>query len=195
MTRKHEIVRTTRETEIRLTIDLDGQGRAEVATGIGFLDHMLDLLARHSLIDLTVTCRGDLQVDGHHTTEDIGICLGQAIDRALGDRAGIRRYGHSILPMDETLVTVALDLGGRPYWSWEVPMPTPRVGDFDSELAADFWQAVATQARMNLHVLLHRGRNTHHVIEAIFKATARALRDAIEPDPRSTGVPSTKGSL
>ncbi len=195
MSRRAEIARKTRETEIRLAIDLDGQGRAEVATGIGFLDHMLDLLARHSLIDLTVACQGDLHVDGHHTTEDIGICLGQAIDQALGNRAGIRRYGHSILPMDETLVTVALDMGGRPYWSWEVTMPTHRVGDFDSELAADFWQAVANQARMNLHVLLHRGRNTHHIIEAIFKATARALRDAVELDPRSTGVPSTKGTL
>ncbi len=195
MSRRAEIARKTRETEIRLAIDLDGEGRAEVATGIGFLDHMVHLLARHSLIDLTVECQGDLHVDGHHTTEDIGICLGQAIDEALGNRAGIRRYGHSILPMDETLVTVALDLGGRPYWSWEVTMPTPRVGDFDSELAADFWQAVASQARMNLHVLLHRGRNTHHIIEAIFKAAARALREAVEPDPRSTGVPSTKGTL
>ncbi len=195
MSRRAEIARKTRETEIHLAIDLDGEGRAEVSTGIGFLDHMLNLLARHSLIDLTVECQGDLHVDGHHTTEDIGICLGQAIDEALGNRAGIRRYGHSILPMDETLVTVALDLGGRPYWSWEVTMPTPRVGDFDSELAADFWQAVATQARMNLHVLLHRGRNTHHIIEAIFKSAARALREAVELDPRSTGVPSTKGTL
>jgi imidazoleglycerol-phosphate dehydratase len=193
--RSAEILRKTRETDIRLTLDLDGQGRADVHTGIGFLDHMLELFARHSLVDLAVACTGDLHVDGHHTTEDVGLCLGQAIDRALGDRAGIRRYGHAILPMDETLVTVAVDLGGRPYWAWDVTMPTARVGDFDSELVADFWQAVAAQGRMNLHVLLHHGRNTHHVSEAIFKGAARALRTAFEPDPRSPGIPSTKGTL
>jgi imidazoleglycerol-phosphate dehydratase len=193
--RSAEIVRKTRETDIRLTLHLDGQGRSDVQTGIGFLDHMLELFARHSLVDLVVTCTGDLQVDGHHTTEDVGICLGQAIDRALGDRAGIRRYGHAVLPMDETLVTVAVDLGGRPYWVWDVTMPTERVGTFDSELVADFWQAVAAQGRMNLHVLLHHGRNTHHVSEAIFKGAARALRAALEPDPRSPGIPSTKGTL
>lgn len=193
--RSAEIVRKTRETEIRLALDLDGEGQSEVRTGIGFLDHMLELFARHSLVDLAVACTGDLHVDGHHTTEDVGICLGQAIDRALGDRAGIRRYGHAILPMDETLVTVAVDLGGRPYWSWDVTMPTAQVGAFDSELVADFWQAVATQGRMNLHVILHHGRNTHHVSEAIFKAAARALRAACEADPRSPGIPSTKGTL
>ena len=128
-------------------------------------------------------------------TEDVGICLGQAIDAALGDKAGIRRYGHMILPMDETLVTVAIDLGGRPYFAWEAPMPTPRVGEFDTELAADFWQAVATHARMNLHVMLHHGRNSHHIIEAIFKATARSVRSACELDPRTRDVPSTKGAL
>jgi imidazoleglycerol-phosphate dehydratase len=190
-----EIARKTRETDIRLTLDLDGQGLAEVATSIGFLDHMLELFARHALVDLTVTCTGDLHVDGHHTTEDVGICLGQAIDRALGDRAGIRRYGHVVLPMDEALVTSAVDLGGRAYWVWEAAMPSPKIGSFDSELVADFWQAVATQGRMNLHVLLHHGRNTHHISEAIFKATARALRAAFELDPRSTAVPSTKGTL
>jgi imidazoleglycerol-phosphate dehydratase len=193
--RSAEIVRKTRETDIRLALDLDGQGRADVRTGIGFLDHMLELFARHSLVDLTVACTGDLHVDGHHTTEDVGLCLGQAIDRSLGDRAGIRRYGHAILPMDETLVTVAVDLGGRPYWVWDATMPTARVGDFDSELVADFWQAVANQGRMNLHVLLHHGRNTHHVSEAIFKGAARALRAAFEADPRSPGIPSTKGTL
>ena len=155
--RSAEIVRKTRETDIRLRVDLDGQGQSEICTGIGFLDHMLELFARHGLVDLAVTCTGDLRVDGHHTTEDVGICLGQAIDRALGDRAGIRRYGHSILPMDETLVTAAIDLGGRPYWVWEVVMPTSQIGTFDSELVADFWQAVCTQARMNLHVILHHG--------------------------------------
>jgi imidazoleglycerol-phosphate dehydratase len=190
-----EIVRKTRETDIHLTLDLDGQGRAEVETGVGFLDHMLELYARHGLMDLAVACRGDLHVDAHHTTEDVGICLGQAIDRALGDRAGIRRYGHAVLPMDEALVTTVVDLGGRPYWVWNAPMPAPKVGTFDSELVADFWQAVCTQGRMNLHVLLHYGRNTHHISEAIFKGLARSLRMACERDPRSEGVPSTKGSL
>lgn len=193
--RTAEIVRTTRETDVRLKLDLDGQGRSEVGTGIGFLDHMLDLFARHSLMNLTVACKGDLHVDGHHTTEDVGICLGQAIDRALGERTGIRRYGHAILPMDEALVTAAVDLGGRAYWVWNVAMPASKIGDFDSELVADFWQAVCTQGRMNLHVVLHHGRNTHHISEAVFKASARALRDACEIDPRCTGVPSTKGTL
>jgi imidazoleglycerol-phosphate dehydratase len=193
--RTAEIARQTRETDIRLSLDLDGRGRAEAATGVGFLDHMLELFARHALMDLAVTCRGDLHVDDHHTTEDVGICLGQAIDRALGDRAGIRRYGHAVLPMDETLVTCAVDLGGRPYWVWNAPMPAPKIGTFDSELVADFWQAVCTQGRMNLHVLLHYGRNTHHVSEAIFKGLARALRDACAADPRAEGVPSTKGTL
>jgi imidazoleglycerol-phosphate dehydratase len=190
-----EVVRTTRETDVRLKLNLDGQGRAEVATGIGFLDHMLELFARHSLVDLTVACTGDLHVDGHHTTEDVGICLGQAIDRALGDRVGIRRYGHAVLPMDEVLVTSAVDLGGRACWVWSVTMPSSKIGDFDSELVAEFWQAVCIQSRMNLHVILHHGRNTHHISEAVFKATARALRSALELDPRSTGVPSTKGTL
>lgn len=193
--RTAEIVRQTRETDIRLALDLDGRGRCQSATGVGFLDHMLELFARHALMDLTVTCQGDLHVDAHHTTEDAGICLGQALDRALGDRAGIRRYGHAVLPMDETLVTCAVDLGGRPYWVWNAPMPAPKIGTFDSELVADFWQAVCTQGRMNLHVLLHYGRNTHHVSEAIFKGLARALRDACEQDPRAEGVPSTKGTL
>jgi imidazoleglycerol-phosphate dehydratase len=193
--RTAEIVRQTRETDIRLKLDLGGEGRAEVATGVGFLDHMLELFARHSSMDLTVACTGDVHVDAHHTTEDVGICLGQAIDRALADRAEIRRYGHAVLPMDEALVTAAVDLGGRPYWVWQVNMPAPRVGEFDSELVADFWQAVCTQGRMNLHVILHHGRNTHHIAEAVFKACARALRDAVELDPRATGVPSTKGTL
>jgi imidazoleglycerol-phosphate dehydratase len=193
--RTAEIVRKTRETDIRLTLNLDGAGRAEVATGVGFLDHMLELYARHGLMDLAVTCQGDLHVDDHHTTEDVGICLGQAIDRALGDRAGIRRYGHAVLPMDETLVTCAVDLGGRPFWVWHAPMPTPKIGTFDSELVADFWQAVCTQGRMNLHVLLHYGRNSHHISEAIFKGLARSLRTACERDPRSDSVPSTKGTL
>jgi imidazoleglycerol-phosphate dehydratase len=193
--RSAEIVRKTRETDIHLTLHLDGQGRSDIQTGIGFLDHMLELFARHSQVDLVVTCTGDLHVDGHHTTEDVGICLGQAIDRALGDRAGIRRYGHIVLPMDEALITAAVDLGGRAYWVWQVAMTSPKIGTFDSELVADFWQAVCTHGRMNLHVILHHGRNSHHISEAVFKATARALRDAFEPDPRYAGVPSTKGTL
>ncbi|HEV3166534.1 MAG TPA: imidazoleglycerol-phosphate dehydratase HisB [Isosphaeraceae bacterium] len=193
--RTAEIVRKTRETDILLALDLDGKGRAEVNTGVGFLDHMLELFSRHSLVDLHVTCRGDLHVDAHHTTEDVGICLGQALDQALGDKEGIRRYGHSVLPMDEALVTCAVDLGGRPYWVWNVTMPAPKIGQFDSELVADFWQAVSTHGRMNMHVLMHHGRNSHHISEAIFKGLARALRAACERDPRGEGVPSTKGVL
>ncbi len=194
--RRGEVTRTTRETDIRLTLNVDGHGKAEVATGVGFLDHMLELFARHGLFDLTVTCKGDLHVDDHHTTEDVGLCLGIALDRALGDRKGIRRYGHCILPMDETLVTAAVDLGGRPYWVWNAPMPTPKVGTFDTELVADFWQAFSNQGRLNLHILAHYGRNSHHISEAIFKGLARALRDACEIDPRAPGaIPSTKGSL
>ena len=193
--RTAEIARKTGETDIRLRLDLDGRGQADVRSGVGFLDHMLTLLARHALVDLAVTCDGDLHVDDHHTTEDIGIALGQALDRALGDKAGIRRYGHCVLPMDETLVTCAVDLGGRPYFAFAAPMPSPKVGTFDSELVADFWQAVSAHARMNLHVVLHYGRNTHHISEAIFKGLARALRMACERDPRVEGVPSTKGSL
>jgi imidazoleglycerol-phosphate dehydratase len=193
--RTAEVVRKTRETDIRLALVVDGDGRADVKSGVGFLDHMLELFARHSLMDLTVACVGDLHVDDHHTTEDIGICLGQAFDRALGDRSGIRRYGHMVLPMDEALVTCAVDLGGRPYWAWNVTMPSTKIGTFDSELIADFWQAFTIQGRLNLHVLLHYARNTHHVSEAIFKGLARALRTACENDPRNPGIPSTKGVL
>jgi imidazoleglycerol-phosphate dehydratase len=193
--RTAEVARTTHETKIRLVLNVDGSGRSAVITGVGFLDHMLELFSRHGLMDLTVDCQGDLRVDAHHTTEDVGICLGQALDRALGDRMGIRRYGHAILPMDETLVTCAVDLGGRPYWAWNAPMPASKVGGFDTELVADFWQAFTTHARINLHVLLHYGRNTHHICEAIFKGLARSLRVACEVDPRDPGVPSTKGVL
>jgi imidazoleglycerol-phosphate dehydratase len=193
--RTAEIARTTRETDIRLRLDLDGRGRAEVKTGVGFLDHMIELFAKHSLIDLEVACAGDLHVDAHHTTEDVGICLGQAIDRALGDKAGIRRYGHCVLPMDEALVTCAVDLGGRPYFAWDAALPTEKIGQFDAELVADFWQAVSIHGRMNLHVVLHSGRNSHHISEAIFKGLARSIRAACECDPRVEGVPSTKGSL
>jgi len=175
--------------------DVDGAGQAEAVTGVGFLDHMLTLLAKHAAIDLTVRAAGDLAVDQHHTVEDVGICLGRAINEAVGDKAGIRRYGHFALPMEETLVTTAVDLGGRPYLVFNVPMPSPKIGDFDSELLHDFWLAVANNALCNLHIQLHYGRNSHHIAEAIFKATARSLRMAVEPDTRMTGVPSTKGAL
>jgi imidazoleglycerol-phosphate dehydratase len=194
--RTAELARKTRETDIRLRLDLDGSGRAEVSTGVGFLDHMLELFAKHAMVDLTAHCRGDVQVDDHHSTEDVGIALGRAIDEALADKAGIRRYGHCVLPMDETLVTCAVDLGGRPFFAWQAPMPSPKIGTFDSELVAEFWRAVATNGRMNLHVLLHYGANTHHVSEAIFKGLARAIRMACERDPRGgSAVPSTKGVL
>jgi imidazoleglycerol-phosphate dehydratase len=190
-----EIQRATRETEIRLTLDLDGSGRAQAATGVGFLDHMLELLTKHALFDLTLEARGDRHVDDHHTTEDVGIVLGQALDQALGDKAGIRRYGHCVLPMDEALVTTAVDLSGRAYLGWSVILHSPLIGTFASEVIEEFWRGVAFQARMNLHVIQHSGTNTHHVSEAIFKGVARALRMACESDPRVDGIPSTKGSL
>jgi len=195
MSRKTEIARQTGETDIRLAIDLDGQGEGKRETGIGFLDHMLDLLAKHALIDLTVTATGDLHVDVHHKAEDVGICLGQAIDQALGNRAGIRRYGHFILPMDEVLITSAVDLGGRYAFEYRAPIAAPKIGSFDSELVEHFWQSFAANARCNLHVLMHYGRNGHHISEGVFKATARAIRMAVESDPRSDAVPSTKGVL
>jgi imidazoleglycerol-phosphate dehydratase len=195
MARTAEIRRETAETKIYLSLDLDGTGAADLDTGIGFLDHMLHLLARHSLIDLTVRATGDLHVDAHHTTEDVGICLGRAIAEAVGNKAGIRRYGSVTLPMDETLVTAALDLSGRPFFVWKADVPVEKLGTFNSPLAEEFWQAVASNALMNLHVVCHHGKNTHHIIEAIFKASARALRQAVEIDPRMTGVPSTKGTL
>jgi imidazoleglycerol-phosphate dehydratase len=193
--RSGQISRKTAETEINLTISLHGAGQAEIATGVGFLDHMLTLLAKHALFDLKVQAQGDLQVDAHHTVEDVGICLGKALAQALGDRAGIRRYGHCTLPMDETLASATVDLGGRAYFVWRAEIPRQQLGNFDSELAEDFWQAVAANALMNLHVQIHYGRNVHHIIEAIFKAAARALRQAVEIDPRTPGVPSTKGTL
>jgi imidazoleglycerol-phosphate dehydratase len=195
MPRTGKIQRKTAETEIRLELNLDGSGKSDINTGVGFFDHMLTLLARHAAIDLTVVAKGDLHVDQHHTVEDVGICLGQALRQALGDKAGIRRYGHFTLPMEETLVTTAIDLSGRYYLVFQAPMPAAKIGDFDSELVEDFWQAVAANALCNLHVVLHHGRNTHHISEAVFKATARALRMAVESDSRMTGVPSTKGTL
>jgi imidazoleglycerol-phosphate dehydratase len=195
MTRTAQIHRQTAETQIDLELNLDGSGVADVATGVGFFDHMLTLLAKHAVIDLKVRANGDLHVDQHHTVEDTGICLGQALRQALGNKAGIRRYGHFTLPMEETLVTTALDLSGRYYLVFQAPIPAPKIGDFDSELVEDFWQAVAANALANLHVVLHHGRNSHHISEAIFKSAARALRMAVELDPRSPGVPSTKGTL
>lgn len=195
MSRPANIQRKTGETDIALRLDLDGQGDGQRSSGIGFLDHMLDLFAKHALIDLELRAAGDLHVDDHHTTEDIGICLGQAIDQALADRAGIRRYGHCVLPMDEVLVTVAVDLGGRYAFEWRAPIDAPKIGTFDTELVEHFWQSFAANARCNLHVLMHYGRNAHHISEAIFKATARAVRMACEQDPRSNAIPSTKGIL
>lgn len=173
MSRTATIKRRTQETEIELSLDLDGSGAA-IDTGVGFLDHMLTLLAKHAAIDLTVRAKGDLHVDFHHTAEDVGICLGQAIRQALGDKAGIRRYGHFTLPMDETLVTSALDLGGRFSLVFSASFPSPKIGEFDSELVEEFWRAAAANALANLHIVLHHGRNSHHISEAIFKATARA---------------------
>jgi imidazoleglycerol-phosphate dehydratase len=196
MPRTATIQRQTKETNIRLELNLDGSGQANIATGVGFFDHMLELLARHALIDLTVEADGDLHIDQHHTVEDVGICFGQAIGQALGDKRGIRRYGHFTLPMEETLVTTALDLSGRYYLVFQAPFSASKIGEFDTELVEDFWQATAANALCNLHVVLHHGRNNHHISEGIFKSAARALRMAVEIDPRDpAGMPSTKGTL
>lgn len=193
--RRGEVKRETAETKIELSLVVDGSGRSSIQTGVGFLDHMLTLFSKHSVMDLDVKAVGDLHVDGHHTVEDVGICLGLAMKQALGDKAGVRRYGHFTLPMEETLVTTAVDFSGRPYLVFQAPIPAPKIGDFDSELVEDFWQAFSSHSLCNLHVLLHYGRNSHHIAEAIFKGLARACRMAVELDPRSPGVPSTKGTL
>jgi imidazoleglycerol-phosphate dehydratase len=195
MQRTAQVQRKTAETEIEVKLTLDGSGQSQIATGVGFFDHMLTLLAKHAAWDLVIKARGDLEVDQHHTVEDVGICLGQALREALGDKAGIRRYGHFALPMDETLVTSAVDLGGRACFVFQAEFPSPKIGQFDSELVFVFWQAVSAAALANIHVLLHYGQNSHHIAEGIFKATARALRMAIEADARITGIPSTKGTL
>ncbi len=195
MSRSARVHRKTTETEIELSLSLDGSGAAQIATGAGFLDHMLTLLAKHAAIDLSIKVQGDLRVDQHHTVEDVGICLGQAVKEALGDKAGIHRFGHFTVPMEETLASSSLDLGGRAFLVFKAEFPASKIGDFDSELVAEFWQAFAANALCNLHIVVHHGRNSHHIAEAIFKATARALRFAIEPDPRVRGVPSTKGKL
>ncbi len=195
MPRVASLDRHTAETKIHLELNLDGAGQSEIHTGVGFFDHMLVLFAKHGCFDLKIQADGDLHVDQHHTVEDVGICLGQAIRQALGDKAGIRRYGHFTLPMEETLVTSALDLGGRYFLVFQAPFPTEKIGHFDTELVEDFWQALAANALCNLHVVLHHGRNSHHIAEAIFKGAARALRQAVETDPRMPGIPSTKGTL
>ncbi len=193
--RSGSIQRKTAETQVELSINIDGSGKSNCDTGVGFLDHMLTLFAKHSLCDLQVKAVGDLVVDGHHTTEDVGICLGLAVREAIGDKRGIRRYGQCVLPMEETLVTTALDLSGRSYLVFQAPIPQGKIGDFDSELVEDFWQAFANNALCNLHVVLHHGRNSHHIAEAIFKSAARSFRMATEIDPRQTDIPSSKGTL
>ena len=194
--RRASVERKTKETQISVSVDLDGSGRSEISTGIGFLDHMLDQLARHSLIDLAVKAKGDLHIDGHHTTEDTGICIGEAVSKALGERRGINRYGDALIPMDETLTRVALDASNRPYLIWKVSFTRPKLGDMDTELFKEWFQAFAQNAGLTLHVENLYGENNHHIVESCFKGLARALRTAIEIDPRkSDAVPSTKGVL
>ncbi len=193
--RRAEVTRKTSETEITVAVTLDGTGHCDAVTGVGFFDHMLDQLARHSLIDITLRATGDLHIDDHHTVEDCGIALGQALSRALGDKRGIRRYGHFRLVMDDAQVACALDLSARPFLVCNLPFPTPKIGSFDTELVREFFQALATHGGITLHIDLIHGFNSHHIAEAAFKAVARALREAVEPDPRQPGLPSTKGAL
>ncbi len=195
MARTGEIHRTTAETEIEVTLALDGSGEGRRETGVGFFDHMLDLLARHGRMDLTVRARGDLQTGAHHTVEDVGICLGQALDQALGDRAGITRYGQATVPMDESRASCAIDISGRGLLAYASPLPPGAIGNFDHELTEEFLRALASNARLTLHLTVETGTNAHHVIEASFKACARALREAVALDPTERGVPSTKGTL
>ena len=189
------IQRNTKETQIELSLDLDGEGKGDIRTGVGFFDHMLDLLARHSLIDLTVKATGDLQIDAHHTVEDVGIVLGQAIEKSLGDKKGIYRYGWAIIPMDESQAQVAVDLSGRPALVFNVKFQHELIGNFPVELIEEFFKSLANSAKMNLHINVPYGTNNHHIAEAIFKALAKSLRQAVSPDPRNKGIPSTKGSL
>jgi imidazoleglycerol-phosphate dehydratase len=194
--RSATLSRKTNETEIQVTLNLDGTGQSRAATGVGFFDHMLDQLARHSLIDLDISAKGDLHIDDHHTVEDVGIALGQALTRALGDKRGIRRYGHFTLAMDDAQVACALDLSARPYLICNLPFPTAKIGTFDTELVREFFQALSTHGGITLHIDLKHGLNSHHIAEAAFKAVAKSLRMAVEPDPRAEGaIPSTKGAL
>jgi imidazoleglycerol-phosphate dehydratase len=194
--RRHSLTRSTAETEISVTLDLDGNGTYDIQTGVGFFDHMLDQLARHSLIDMTVRAKGDLHIDDHHTVEDTGIALGQALAAALGEKRGIQRYGSCLLPMDDALVRAALDLSGRPFLVWSLDMPSAKIGTFDTELVREFFQALSTHGGITLHVDLLHGLNSHHIAEAAFKAVARALREAVSTDPRkANAIPSTKGAL
>jgi imidazoleglycerol-phosphate dehydratase len=194
--RSANITRKTAETDISVKIDLDGTGTYDNRTGVGFFDHMLDQLARHALIDMEIRCEGDLHIDDHHTVEDVGIALGQALTQAVGDKKGIRRYGACLLPMDDALLRAALDISGRPYMVWNVDMPTAQIKTFDTELVREFFQAFSTHGGLTLHVDALHGINSHHIAEAAFKSVARALRDALEIDPRkSDAIPSTKGTL
>jgi imidazoleglycerol-phosphate dehydratase len=195
MTRRGDVRRTTAETDVHVVVDLDGTGAVTVSTGVGFFDHMLTLLARHSLIDLEVETRGDLATGSHHTVEDTGIVIGQALDQALADRAGIERYGSALVPMDECLAQAAIDISGRPFVACEVALPATTVGGFETDLLEEFLRGLANHAKLTLHLRLLAGENPHHVIEVCFKAVARALRAAVAANPRSPGVPSTKGSL
>ena len=195
MSRQASITRTTKETDIRLSLNLDGTGKAELNSSIPFLDHMLEQISRHGLIDLSVDATGDRQIDDHHTVEDIGICLGEALHDALGDKAGVRRYGHAYVPLDEALSRVVLDLSGRPGLDYHIDFPRERVGDFDIDLFKEFFQAVCNHGKITLHIDTLRGANNHHIIETVFKAFGRALRMAVEPDSRQAGIPSTKGAL
>jgi imidazoleglycerol-phosphate dehydratase len=195
MARTAEIDRKTAETDVHVSLGLDGQGAGERETGVGFLDHMLDLLARHGRLDLTISAHGDLETGSHHTVEDVGICIGQAVDQALGDRAGIARYGHAIVPMDESRASCAIDISGRGLCAFEASLPPGAIGNFDHELAEEFFRALANNAKLTLHLKVEAGTNAHHVIEAAFKALARALRMAVAVDPTEHGIPSTKGTL
>jgi len=193
--RRAEVHRKTKETDVRVVLNLDGNGQSQVSTGLPFLDHMLDLFARHGLFDLEVACKGDLDIDDHHSVEDIAITLGQALSQALGNKAGIARYGEAVVPMDEALCRSVIDLSGRFYLVYEVQTRRQKIGNFSVELAEHFWRSLAETARFNLHIDCLRGRNTHHILEGTFKATTRALRQAVNRDPRITGVLSTKGAL
>ena len=193
--RRGTVERATKETRIRVSLDLDGTGESKISTGIGFMDHMLTLFAKHGKIDLEVACSGDLEVDAHHTMEDLGLVMGECLEKALGDKKGINRYGSFLLPMDESLVLIALDFSGRPFLAWDLVPPAPYIKDLDTELFREFFRALCVKSGLNLHVKLLAGGEVHHVFEAVFKGVAHAVRIAAESDPRETGIPSTKGVL